>query len=680
MQRYISIFILVSFLISGCATVQKSGIVEPEASETEVVEQTPKVTPPSVTPTVAQSKTEQLTLPEYKRPEHKKPLPKTEPIDPERLALQDKRVMINVDGMPLSDFIIYAIGDTLKVTFVIDEAVKNMKTPVTLRMTQEMPAAGVLEIAIEILRHHDLVVEERAGALYIVKSKPAPRQPADIMVGRTASESPAQIVQIVPLSYLRAGNIAPLITDLYKTNVQVKVYPNENALLFTGPAASIKDILDFIDTVDVPYLKEKSLFLFQLIYWQPDEFVKQMTIILEGLGFPVTKTRNEPGVLFIPIKYLNSLLVVSPDEGTMKLVLQWKDRLDTPESAGTEEKVFTYSPKYSKASDLVDAIMKLYGVLPAKTEPKTTQATKKPETLPTVGKVGTITGLKIAADDKRNIVVIMTTPATYKAILSLLSDMDKPQRQVLIEAMVAELTLTEDLKYGLEWYINNRMYEGRYVLTTLGQLGLKTTTGVTYQFLSDTGRFQTVMNAFASEGRVNILSRPRLMVLDNEEATIQIGTDIPIVVGEVSSPDIVAPSILRNIQYRSTGIILRVRPTINTEGLLTLNISQEVSEMGANPPGIDSPSILIRKINTTVVAANGKSIVLGGLMSEKIDNGETKVPLLGDIPILGNLFKTTSRQKTKVELIILLTPTILTSVDEAVNLTKELKQGLKWLK
>jgi general secretion pathway protein D len=190
------------------------------------------------------------------------------------------------------------------------------------------------------------------------------------------------------------------------------------------------------------------------------------------------------------------------------------------------------------------------------------------------------------------------------------------------------------------------------------------------------------MNAFASEDKVNILSTPRLIVLDNEEATIQVGTDIPIVTGEVTAGDVTQaqPSVLRNIQYRSTGVILRVKPTINTEGLLTLSISQEVSEMGANPPGINSPTILTRRINTTVVAAHGESIALGGLISESKGWTETKIPLLGDIPVIGPLFKTTSKENRKTELLIFLTPTILTSVDEMSKMTRDLKKELKWLK
>jgi general secretion pathway protein D len=206
--------------------------------------------------------------------------------------------------------------------------------------------------------------------------------------------------------------------------------------------------------------------------------------------------------------------------------------------------------------------------------------------------------------------------------------------------------------------------------------------GLVYQFISDSGKFNVAINAFALDDKVNILSTPRLMVLDNQEATIQVGTDIPIITGEVTAGDVTQaqPSILRNIQYRNTGVILRVKPTINTEGLLTLNISQEVSEMGSNPPGINSPTILMRRINTTVVASQGETIVLGGLISESKGFTVSKIPLLGDIPLLGMLFKTTSKDDKKTELIIFLKPTIITNIDQAAKITNDLKKELKWLK
>jgi general secretion pathway protein D len=289
--------------------------------------------------------------------------------------------------------------------------------------------------------------------------------------------------------------------------------------------------------------------------------------------------------------------------------------------------------------------------------------------------------LKMAADDNKNIIVIMALPETYKNILVLLKELDTPTKQVLIETTIAELTLTDELKYGVEWYITNTLQGGAYSLGTLGSLGV-TPSGLAYQFASATSNFKGIMSALASQNKVNILSTPRLTVLDNREATIQVGQDVPTVTSEIAtaaSTSTTSTSVVQSITYRSTGVMLRVKPTINTEGLLTMDIAAEVSDTGA--AGVsNSPIILTRRINTSVVVAHGQTIALGGLIKVTDSLAETKVPVLGDIPLLGNLFKYTDKQKDKTELLILVTPTILTSTDDASKITDELKKQLKWIK
>jgi general secretion pathway protein D len=632
-----------------------------------------------------------LRPPTFERPIVEKKLPLKEPIDPKRIALSKDSVMINVEKMPLSDFIIHALGETLKVSFIMDQKVMDNKEPITLSMTQPMPPDKALEIVLGLFERYNLYVEEKAGALYILPKAPEPKQPFDIRMGREIPESPAQIFQFLPLKHIRPLEIEPLVRDIYKTNVQIRSYPKENIILLYGQASQVKQLAEFIETFDVPYFQGKKIAVFKLTYWHIEEFIKQISQILEGIGLPIAKTPKDPGILLIPIKPLGSILAVAMDDTSLNYVLHWKERLDTPEAAGAEERPFVYSPRYSKASDLVKSIRNLYGVMPTPAAPTAptpptapTTPTAPPRSLTPQPTPPPITGLKISADDHKNIIMVVSSPAEYKNILSLLRELDVPPRQVLIEATVVEFTLTDELKYGIEWYLKDSILKGTWkgMFTLQSAFGLSQGPGLIYQFATDTGKFNTLINIFASKDKVNILSTPRLMVLDNEEASIQVGTDVPIVTGEVTAADVTQaqPSILRNIQYRSTGVMLRVKPTINTEGLLTLNIAQEVSEMGTNPPGMGSPTILTRRINTTVVAAHGETIALGGLMSENISHTESKIPLLGDIPILGELFKTTSKEKRKTELLVLLTPTILTSVSETSKITEELKKELKWLK
>ncbi|MEM4620787.1 MAG: hypothetical protein QW607_11325, partial [Desulfurococcaceae archaeon] len=241
-------------------------------------------------------------------------------------------------------------------------------------------------------------------------------------------------------------------------------------------------------------------------------------------------------------------------------------------------------------------------------------------------------------------------------------------------------TLKDELKMGLEWYVRN-IWGGNYTL--FQSLGVPRGPGLTFNLITNTEKFNLLINLFASKGLTNILSTPRLMVLDNHEATIQVGTDVPVVTGEVAQAQATTGAtagVVRSIQYRNTGIILRVKPTIYAEDMLQLDITQEVSEMGASPPGLNSPTILVRRINSSVVVGNGQTIVLGGLISNTKGREESKVPLLGDIPLLGNLFKSQATEERKTELLVLLRPYIVRDLEEASMLTEELKERLKWVR
>lgn len=626
---------------------------------------------------------EALQAPAYEREPAKTPLsekkpPAKEPFDFKRLSLTKTPVTINVQNMPLSDFVIYALGETMKIAFVMDEKIMANKEPVTLRMPEAMAADKALEIVVGLFEKHGIFLDERAGALYILSKPPQPPPPDaySVKIGRNVSDSPGEILQIVPLKHSRFMEIEPILKEVSRTSIQIKSSRNGNILYMYGRAEQIRKVLDVLETFDIPYFEGKKLYLLRFTYMKADDFINELKIILTGLGYRVAAAAEDPGPLFLHLRQLNAVLLVSPDDKTSRYVLEWKDKLDTAESAGAEERAFSYMPKYTKASDLVKSIQTLYGIA-APADPAQKAGAQKPAA---AGQTVSQSGMKISADDGRNIVVVVGTPLAYKVILSLLKDMDIPPRQVLIEATVVELTLTDELKYGVEWYLRNNQEKGIYTLGTLGKLGLSPL-GLAYQFVSDTSNVQALVSAMATQNRANILSTPRLMVLDNKEATIQIGSDVPTVTGEISttSTTTTAPNVLRNIAYRNTGVMLRVKPTINTDGMVTLDIGQEVSQPGA--PGVgDSPVILTRRLSTSVIVGHGQTIALGGLMKDNEGEATSKVPIIGDIPLIGNLFKYTSKTKEKTELLILVTPTILTTMDDSVKITEELKKELKWLK
>jgi general secretion pathway protein D len=705
---------MIILMLSGCATAPfsyKPVIIDQQREKTE---QTKEVSNNlDNTPLAETIKTQT-----YDQKAAIRQRPPKQPLNAQKLKAVEGPVSINVNRMMLPEFVIYVVGETLKIPFVMDQAMMEDKRVVTFSTPQPISADKALEMVTGVLEKYDLFVEEKAGALHVMQKPSMPKPTMNIQSGREIDESRRDVLQIIPLKFLRVAEIQSLITDLSRGSVQIKPYARENVLILHGNSVNMQQIIDFINYFDVPSLQDKKILFVRLIYWEPDEFIGQLTKMLEGMGIIAAKTPKEPGPLFIAIRQMNAVLVIAPDETTMKYILDWKNRLDTVEAAGSDEKAYTFAPQYSRASDIVNSLLALYGIAPrsdnasgrdASSSAKAYQTTGQGFQTPVADSQGSTFGssisqpasgktassdasfhaaslpsLKIAADNNKNVVIMICSPSVYRQHLGLLRQLDTQPKQVLIEATIAELSLTDELKYGVEWYINNTINNGPITGGTLGHLIDASTgnLGMAFNYVTSTANFKAMINALATKNKANILSTPRLTVLDNHEAVIQIGQDVPVATGEQTTAASTGtePTILRSIQYRSLGIILKVKPTINTEGLLTLELTQEVSDLSKNTGVGDSPIIAIRRINTSVVAANGQTVALGGLMKQQKGIIERKVPLLGDIPLIGNLFKVTENTDDRTELLILVTPTILTKTDDATKITDELKKEIKWMK
>jgi general secretion pathway protein D len=705
---------MIILMLSGCATAPfsyKPVIIDQQREKTE---QTKEVSNNlDNTPLAETIKTQT-----YDQKAAIRQRPPKQPLNAQKLKAVEGPVSINVNRMMLPEFVIYVVGETLKIPFVMDQAMMEDKRVVTFSTPQPISADKALEMVTGVLEKYDLFVEEKAGALHVMQKPSMPKPTMNIQSGREIDESRGDVLQIIPLKFLRVAEIQSLITDLSRGSVQIKPYARENVLILHGNSVNMQQIIDFINYFDVPSLQDKKILFVRLIYWEPDEFIGQLTKMLEGMGIIAAKTPKEPGPLFIAIRQMNAVLVIAPDETTMKYILDWKNRLDTVEAAGSDEKAYTFAPQYSRASDIVNSLLALYGIAPrsdnasgrdASSSAKAYQTTGQGFQTPVADSQGSTFGssisqpasgktassdasfhaaslpsLKIAADNNKNVVIMICSPSVYRQHLGLLRQLDTQPKQVLIEATIAELSLTDELKYGVEWYINNTINNGPITGGTLGHLIDASTgnLGMAFNYVTSTANFKAMINALATKNKANILSTPRLTVLDNHEAVIQIGQDVPVATGEQTTAASTGtePTILRSIQYRSLGIILKVKPTINTEGLLTLELTQEVSDLSKSTGVGDSPIIAIRRINTSVVAATGQTVALGGLMKQQKGIIERKVPLLGDIPLIGNLFKVTENTDDRTELLILVTPTILTKTDDATKITDELKKEIKWMK
>ena len=295
--------------------------------------------------------------------------------------------------------------------------------------------------------------------------------------------------------------------------------------------------------------------------------------------------------------------------------------------------------------------------------------------------------VEIIPDEANNAIVFKASNRDYKRVLTVLKQLDIQPRQVLINVLVAEITLSGSIAYGIEWFLNKNIgslggTSGDY--TAQGALDsasykrpINTALGAANGFfltLYDPVDFlRGLVFALGSDQDVNILSSPNILALDNTEATIEVGEDVPTVTGTATST-INTNSVTSTIQYRKTGVLLTVKPHINSSGLVKMELVQEVSDKGVLIKELNNYTFLTRRAETSLVVEDNQTVVMAGLMRSKKNNSQSGIPLLKDIPVLGYLFGGLSKENTKTELIFMITPHVIKNRSQADQITREFSQ------
>jgi general secretion pathway protein D len=403
-------------------------------------------------------------------------------------------------------------------------------------------------------------------------------------------------------------------------------------------------------------------------------------------------------IRFLPIERMNSVLVVTPNVDVFADVERWLDRLDQPiQTAGLRN--YVYRPRNTKAIDIQRVLNELYSdqtqTGSAAAVPPPASATSPAVAAPGAAPAGFLgqaaTGqappalarlagqLRIVADTINNALVIQATPQDYQAIERTIQELDVLPRQVLIDAQIYEVSLDHSMSLGLSALLQNRgtLANPQTTASFTSATGLSATT---FAFVGRARELVAFLNASENRSRVRTLSAPSILVSNNASAAVQIGAEVPVPTSSAASGAQQGGSTLfaQTIQFRDTGVILNVTPQINEGGNLTLTISQEVSQASANTTSsINAPIIGKSAVRSTIVVQDGETIPLTGFIRENEFLGRNRVPLLGSIPIAGLLFGNTSKSNTRSELIVLITPHVVTTVDERAAAAEELKAKLK---
>jgi len=493
------------------------------------------------------------------------------------------------------------------------------------------------------------------------------------------------ITVLIPLHYSQANNYLNLAgRNMLSKEGRIMAFGNSTYLLVHDLPANIERVFDVVNFLDRPFLANKLFRIMHLENIESTAFIRRLRELLRVSSIPNPKSIKENGVVLTDLPELNAIFIVSDKQEWLDYILNWKTRFDQEAFFSEESKLFVYKPKFREANEIVKLINQTQSIA-SLSKSQNRKQTKKTKLSPTLSKGQTNEKLHLISDEQRNLIIIRATQSEYKQFLTTIKRLDIMPKQVLIEVMIAELTLTDSLKYGLEWYLKNESASSFSEIKTLGGLGLGGQ-GLAFSHVSSGGDFSTLFNLFAKKQQINILSSPKLMVLDGESASINVGTKIPIISSEATSVNLEATNnnqqTIRNVQYQNTGVTTKITPTIYSNGMLKLNIQQVLSDAQKNSTSsIDSPIILNRSLQTQVVLNNGEEIILGGLISDNQDETETKVPFFGDIPIVGQLFKSTSLSNTKTELVMAVRPYIIENSEESYALMSALRKsfiGINW--
>lgn len=286
--------------------------------------------------------------------------------------------------------------------------------------------------------------------------------------------------------------------------------------------------------------------------------------------------------------------------------------------------------------------------------------------------------VRVVADEKRNALLIRAPRTEYRRIEQALRELDKAPSQVLIEASIVEVSLTGNLQYGVEWFVQNSISGGRegQALLNMRDSGViaPRQPGFSYTILNKAGVVRATLNALAEKSQVRLLSSPSVLVLNNHNATIQVGQQQPI----KSSTSVTTGNLVtESITYKDTGVMLSVTPSVNAGGLITMDISQQVTDVGEADSATGQRAFLTRQIQTRVAVRSGEPIVLGGLIRENDTTGRSGVPLLSSLPVVGALFGNTTNNNNRTELLVLLTPRALEDDDALRSASAELRQRMR---
>jgi general secretion pathway protein D len=607
-------------------------------------------------------------------------------------------VTLNFDGTDIREVVKVILGDLLQVNYVLDPGVSGAASLQTGRPLRREHLIPTLET---LLRMNNAALVNRGGTYEVVPVSNAVRGKVVPQLGESSRALPSGYsVQVVPLQYIGADEMSKILEPLAPEGSLIRVDNLRNMLVLAGTSPEIGNLLDTIRVFDVDWMSGLSVGFFTLDYASSADVVTQLDSLLADEGGNPFKGLFR----FIPVESANSILVVSPQEKYLKQAKDWIERLDLAEASGEgSQRLFVYRVKHGDAENMADILTKLFsgdggeggrrvgGVAPGlrrasidsnSGEGAEGGAQRQASRSAVASSIELSSEVSIVADSINNSLLIKSNPRDYKKILDALKQLDLVPLQVLVEATIIEITLSGNLEYGVQWKFQGGSGPYDFDSTLAGDAGSAfgpVFPGFNWTAVLRPDVVRANLRALAAEGRLNVLSSPSVMVMDNQTAKIQVGEEVPVATTQqqgTSNTD----RVINQIEYRDTGVQLSVKPRVTPGGLVQMEIEQEVSTVGkTDSSSLDSPTFKTRNITSNVAVRSNQAVVLGGLIQDTQETGNQGIPGLYSLPIVGPLFGQRSKKAGRTELVVVLTPRVIASDSDIKEVTEDFRGKLKGL-
>lgn len=622
-----------------------------------------------------------------------------------RLPAGTQQLQASFDQMPLPAFINTVFGEMLKVNFQMDPAVAARQELVTLRTSGGRTPEQLLGVAREVLATYGIQVVQTDNLFRIVPNDVMMQQIPELVKTRTAPDVPTDLRPVFQYYQFREVKIADVlaaVTNIVSTKVRLFPLPSANAVLLLGLPDDVQAVVRMLASLDKAYFATNMSVRIDPVFWSATPLAQRLTEILKAQGYSVGGASGEASAIsIIPVPQVNAVLVFAPNRQVLDLAARWARDLDRPQENDESQKVFVYFVRNTKAVGIAEVVSSVIeGNTGTGSSGSTTgsggaagqSASLAQGSAATASPGGLGSGAttssganganaksasrsgRLVVDEVRNAVIFSGSATEWSRYRPLIEQLDVPTREVLIEVSVLEVRLTDKTQFGLQWLFSGNVDGNPVTIGTLNPAAppAQAAGGLNIRVFNSASELRGALTALATNSRVNVLSNPRLLARSGAEAKIQIGQDVPTISSQGQST-VGNSAVLQSIQYRQTGVVLSVKPIIHAGRRVDLEVNQEVSNIDSSltsaVTGVNSPGFSNRKVSTQLALLDGATVILGGLISENRSIGDSGIPFLKDLPLIGQAFRSNTDDRDRTELIVLITPYVISGPDDLQALT-----------